>query len=108
MEEKLRIIPIHRSLVRPQLIMGCERFLFLMLCMVVTLLAGPGGIMSRNYVNILLAAMIFFVGRALLVHMAKTDPNMSDVFRRSVNYLAEYPAQSTAALKLIPKARRWR
>lgn len=107
MDEKLRIIPIHRSLVRPQLIMGCERFLFLMLCMVVTLLAGPGGLMSRNYTNIVLGVTLFFAGRALLVHMAKTDPSMSDVFRRSVQYLAEYPAISTAACGAVRRARRW-
>ena len=107
MEEQLRIIPIHRSLVRPQLMMGCERFLFLMLCMVVTLLAGPGGLMTGNWINMAIAAAIFFVGRALLGHMAKADPQMSDVFRRSVQYRAEYLAQSTAGFRNIPKVRRW-
>jgi hypothetical protein len=32
---------------------------------------------------------------------------MSDVFRRSVQYRAEYPALSTAGLKHRHKARRW-
>jgi type IV secretion system protein VirB3 len=107
MEEQLRIIPIHRSLTRPQLITGCERFLFLMLCMVVTLLAGPGGLMAGNLINILIAAALFFAGRASLAHMAKIDPRMSDVFRRSVLYRAEYPAVSDAGFKNAPKARRW-
>ena len=107
MEEHLRIIPIHRSLVRPQLIMGCERFLFLMLCMVVTLLAGPGGLMTGNWLNMLVAGALFFAGRALLAHMAKVDAQMSDVFRRSVQYRSEYPALSTAGFRNIPKARRW-
>ena len=108
MEEHLRIIPIHRSLVRPQLIMGCERFLFLMLCMVVTLLAGPGGLMTGNLPNMLIAGAIFFIGRALLTHMAKSDAQMSDVFRRSVRYKYEYPACSTTGLiSNIPTARRW-
>jgi type IV secretion system protein VirB3 len=106
-DDKLRTIPIHRSLTRPQLLMGCERFLFLMLCMVVTLLAGPGGLMTGNYINILIAGAIFFAGRALLAHMAKTDPRMSDVFRRSVRYRAEYPAVSDAGFRNVPKARRW-
>jgi type IV secretory pathway TrbD component len=105
--EQLRAIPIHRSLVRPQLIMGCERFLFLMLCMVVTLLAGPGGIMTGNFLNILIAGALFFSGRALLVHMAKTDARMSDVFRRSVRYRSEYPASGTAGFKKAEKPRRW-
>ncbi|GHV44849.1 hypothetical protein FACS1894204_02680 [Synergistales bacterium] len=87
--------------------MGCERFLFLMLCMVVTLLAGPGGIMTKNFINMFIAGALFLTGRALLVHMAKIDARMSDVFRRSVRYRNEYPALSTAGLKQSPKARRW-
>ena len=108
MEEHLRIVPIHRSLVRPQLIMGCERFLFLMLCMVVTLLAGPGGLMTRNYANIFMAGALFFAGRAMLTNMAKTDAQMSDVFKRSAQYRNEYPASGTAGYRNLPKARRWR
>ena len=109
MDEKnlLRVIPIHKSLVRPQLIVGCERFLFLMLCMVVTLLVGPGGIMSGNMTNILLGTGIFFTGRAILVYMAKIDPSMSTIFRRSVLYKSEYPACSTVNYWRIPKAKRW-
>jgi type IV secretory pathway TrbD component len=107
MEEQLRIIPIHRSLVRSQLVMGCERFLFLMLCMVVTLLAGPGGLMTGNIINILAAVAFFFGGRAALSHMAKNDPAMSDVFRRSVRYRAEYPASGTAGFRNISKPGRW-
>jgi len=106
-EEHLRIIPIHRSLVRPQLIMGCERFLFLMLSMVVTLLAGPGGLMTGNFLNMVIAGALFFIGRGLLAFMAKADAQMSDVFRRSVQYKSEYPASSTAGFRNIPKARRW-
>ena len=107
MEEQLRIIPIHRSLVRPQLIMGCERFLFLMLCMVVTLLGGPGGLMVGNFKNIIAAIIVFLVGRSLLVYMAKVDPRMSDVYRRSVLYRAEYPAVSTVGFINHAKPRRW-
>lgn len=87
--------------------MGCERFLILMLCMVVTLLGGPGGIVSGNYFNILLAGALFFGGRALLTHMARIDPNMSDVFRRNVRYLTEYPALSTVGYRQTPKPKRW-
>jgi type IV secretory pathway TrbD component len=87
--------------------MGCERFLFLMLCMAVTLMAGPGGIMTKNYVNILIAGALFFMGRALLAHMAKADARMSDVFRRSALYRREYPAISTVGFRNVPKAKRW-
>jgi type IV secretion system protein VirB3 len=107
-EEQLRIIPIHRSLVRPQLIMGCERFPFLMLCMAVTLLAGPGGLMTGNFLNIATAAALFFLGRGVLSHNAKSDAQLSDVFRRSVKYGRAYPALGTAGSMNAPKARRWR
>jgi type IV secretory pathway TrbD component len=88
--------------------MGCERFLFLMLCMVVTLLAGPGGLMTGNWINMLIAGALFFGGRALLIHMAKGDARMSDVFRRSVQYSARYPALSTVGVKRVPKPKRWK
>jgi type IV secretory pathway TrbD component len=87
--------------------MGCERFPFLMLCMVVTLLAGPGGLMTGNFLNILIAGALFVTGRALLARMAKNDPMMSGVFRRSVKYRAEYPAISDIGFRNVPKARRW-
>jgi type IV secretory pathway TrbD component len=75
--------------------------------MVVTLLAGPGGLMTGNWINMLIAGALFFVGRALLAYMAKEDAHMSDVFRRSVLYRREYPALSTAGFRGIRKARRW-
>jgi type IV secretion system protein VirB3 len=106
-EERLRTVPVHRSLSRPQLIMGCERFLFLMLCMVVTLLAGPGGLMTGSLMNMIIAGALFFIGRAALSNMAKADSQMSDVFRRSVRYRDEYPAIGTVGMRNIPKPGRW-
>jgi type IV secretory pathway TrbD component len=87
--------------------MGCERFTFLMLCMVVTLLAGPGGVMVGNFKNVFAAFVVFLVGRALLTYMAKIDPYMSDVFRRSVLYRAEYPACSNVGFRNNAKAKRF-
>ena len=107
MDESPRSVPIHRSLIRPQLIMGCERFLFLMLCMIVTLIAGPGGFMVGNFRNVIAAFAVFLTGRALLSYIAKIDPYMSDVFRRSVLYRAEYPACSTAGFRNNAKPKRW-
>jgi type IV secretory pathway TrbD component len=107
MDESLRSVTIHRSLVRPQLIMGCERFLFLMLCMVVTLLAGPGGFMVGNFKNIVFAFIVFLVGRSFLTYMAKNDPCMTDVFRRSILYRAEYPARSTVGFINNSTPKRW-
>jgi len=107
MDESPRSVPIHRSLVRPQLIMGCERFLFLMLCMIATLLAGPGGLMVGNFKNVIAAFIVFLIGRALLSYLAKLDPYMSHVFRRSVLYRAEYPACSTVGYEKQSKPKNW-
>jgi type IV secretory pathway TrbD component len=87
--------------------MGCERFPFLMLCMVVTLLAGPGGLMTGSLMNMIIAGALFFIGRAALSNMAKADSQMSDVFRRSVRYRDEYPAIGTVGTQNIPKPGRW-
>ena len=105
--EELRVIPIHRSLVRSQLLMGCERFLFLMLAMVATLLIMPGGIVVGNMFNVVAGIVVFFVGRMILVHMAKKDAQMSEIFRRSVVYRSFYPASSTVGWKISIKAKRW-
>ena len=105
--EELRVIPIHRSLVRPQLLMGCERFLFLMLAMVSTLLVMPGGVIIGNMVNIMVGVAVFIVGRTLLVYMAKKDPQMSEIFRRSVLYRSFYPSVSTVGWKIPIKPKRW-
>jgi type IV secretory pathway TrbD component len=78
-----------------------------MLCMIVTLFAGPGGLMVGNFKNVIAAFVVFLVGRALLSYLAKLDPYMSDVFRRSVLYRAEYPACSTVGFKHNVKPKRW-
>lgn len=106
MEGNLRVVPIHRSLTRPLLVMGCERFLFLMLGMVSTLL-GFSGISGSNLPNLIAGFVVFFAGRELLVHMAKKDPCMSDIFRRNFRYRAEYPACSTVGCHDVPTAKRW-
>jgi type IV secretory pathway TrbD component len=79
-----------------------------MLCMVVTLLGVPGGLMTGNAINMSLAGALFFTGRALLARMAKTDAQMSDVFRRSARYGREYPASGTVGFRNVPEARRWK
>ena len=78
-----------------------------MLCMVVTLLAGPGGLMVGNFKNVIAAFAVFLIGRSILSYMAKIDPYMTDVFRRSVLYRAEYPAHSTIGFKNKSKPKRW-
>jgi len=63
--------------------------------------------MVGNFKNVLVAFVVFLIGRELLTYMAKIDPYMSDVFRRSVLYRAEYPARSTVGFKYIEKTKRW-
>ena len=105
-QRELRVIPIHRSITRPQLIMGCERFLFLMLLMVVTLLIF-GALARHSWLNFFFGVGFYIAGRQTLVYMAKKDAQMSDVYRRSVTYRHYYPSVSTAGWPVKITVRRW-
>lgn len=107
--EEPRRIPIHRSLVRPQQIMGCERFLFIGLTGFTLLLAFMGGIMSGNLQNCIVGVTLFWGGTGVLAHMAKRDPHMSSVYLRSMFYKHEYPACGTVlyTLRKTNHRKRW-
>lgn len=89
--------PIHSSLIRPQLIMGCDRELFLGLVMFVCLIAGPLGVMDGNFYALPVAALVWFIGRTALVKMSKIDPYARHIFMASMRYLQWYPAVAYAA-----------
>jgi len=105
-DDELRVIPIHRSLTRPQLMMGCERFLCLMLLMVVTLLTF-GALVLGSFINFIAAVFIYVVGKITLGKMAKYDAQMSAVYRRSVLYRHYYPAITTVGWRTKIKPKRW-
>lgn len=100
-------IPIHHSLTRPQLLLGCDRELYLALVMTCGLLAGPAGIMKSHPPGIICGLLLWLTGQIGLSQMAKRDPMQRQVFIRSLNYKDFYPAVSPIPDKTKPEYRRW-
>lgn len=96
MDENIRITPVRRSLTRPQLIFGCDRIPFLLLLLVCIGMGFTGGIAAGNYLNVVIAVVLFIVGVRFLGGMAKYDPDMLKVFQRAMNYKDSYSATSRA------------
>lgn len=94
MDEEIRVSPVRKSLTRPQLIFGCDRLLFLMLLLVCMALGLPGGIAAGNYMNAVLAIIIFYIGIQVLRSLTKFDPQALSVFQRAVKYQDSYLAVS--------------
>ena len=93
-DEEIRVIPVRKSLTRPQLICGCDRVLFLMLMLFCIALIFPGGLGSGNYINVLIGILFFAVGVQVLAVLAKYDPLFSQIFSRSIKYQDIYIASS--------------
>lgn len=89
------MVPIHRSLTRPQLIAGCDRELFVFLCLFSVLLVLPGGLMTGSLFNFLLGVAMLLFGIPVLSWMAKKDSSMRPVFIRSLKFKDRYLAKST-------------
>ena len=93
-DEEIRVIPVRKSLTRPQLICGCDRVLFLLLMLFCIALIFPGGLGSGNYVNVLIGIAFFFFGVQILAVLAKYDPLFSQIFSRSIKYQDSYVGSS--------------
>ena len=93
-DEEIRVIPVRKSLTRPQLICGCDRVLFLFLMLFCIALIFPGGLGSGNYINVLIGIVFFFFGVQVLAVLAKYDPLFSQIFSRAVKYQDTYVASS--------------
>lgn len=91
-DEEIRVIPVRKSLTRPQLICGCDRVLFLLLMLFCIALIFPGGLGSGNYINVLIGIAFFFVGVQILAVLAKYDPMFSQIFSRAIKYQDAYIA----------------
>ena len=68
----------HQSLIRPNLILGCDRDLFFVSGLAAFILI----IMSHNWTASFIGAFIWFSALALLQRMAKADPLMRPVYLR--------------------------
>ena len=93
-DQQPRIVVVHKSLIRPLTMFGCDRILVFVLLMASGLLIGPGGMGSGSMSNIILGILILVVGIKLLAALAKYDPDAREVFRRSMRYKDIYAAIS--------------
>ena len=99
-----RMIPIHRSLNRPHLMLGVERGLILITAMITAMLIFAGGLRPAG---LILAGLWWGVSFWGLVRMAKADHQMSAVYQRHIRYRAYYAARGClyAMLNPVPKSK---
>lgn len=100
------MIIIHHSLVRPNLMMGCERELYLLTVMTSAMLVGPSGIFLANWGTAVFGVLLWVIGTIGLATMAKKDPQLSKIYRRSIHYRKRYVAKSYVDQE-IPQYLRW-
>lgn len=79
----LRKIPIHKSLYKPLLFVGCERLPF-------TLIATIGGVITMAYVNVysVLAVLLFYLSSIILVR--RINANDCQFFQCLYRYVRKY------------------
>ena len=88
----LRYTTFHRVLHRPNLFLGCDRELVLiMLLLCIALIATSGNVFAM-----LFGCSVIFIGLPTLRKMALADPGMRKIYLRQLKYLGFYPARSRA------------
>jgi type IV secretion system protein TrbD len=96
MNEQPRTVPIHASLMRPILLMGCERELVLVSAIIAAVL-----VLSLERLVFTIAGVLFWgVSLAALQRAAKADPQFSRVYMRHARYRAYYAAQSRVTARV--------
>lgn len=90
-ENTLKSIKVHSALNRPNLLLGAERELTLMLGLICTIMV----FLALTWQTALLGIFLWIVLISLLRMMAKADPMMSKVYLRHLRYKPFYPAHST-------------
>lgn len=98
--------PVHHSLVRPNLMMGCERELYLLTVMTSAMLVGPSGLFLANWGTALFGFFLWVFGTIGLAAMAKKDPRLSKIYCRSIRYRKQYAAKSPVSSD-SPRYLRW-
>ncbi|WP_442765599.1 conjugal transfer protein TrbD [Sulfurospirillum cavolei] len=93
--ESLQTVEIYSALNRPNLIFGCDRELILMSGVIAFALVFSGMTILSSLIGI---GILFFNGFFLRM-MAKSDPQMRDVFMRQLKYKKFYFARSTPFIK---------
>lgn len=88
-----RTIPIHRSLVRPILLMGAERELVLLSAILAAVLV----LSLERLLFTIIGSMLWYGSLAIFQRAAKADPQFSRVYVRHTRYRAYYAAQTGIA-----------
>jgi type IV secretion system protein VirB3 len=86
----LRHTPFFRVLHRPRLFLGGEREPTLMMAIVAAGLAVSG----QNLVTLSVAALLWFGNIGIFRQIAKSDPQMSQVYLRQLRYQGYYPPRA--------------
>ena len=90
--DDLRLNVVHQSLVRPVLVMGAERSLAIALWATVAGLLLPW----KGWGTTVSALLLATVGHAVLIYLAKVDPQFSQVYIRHFRYRQDYyPARAS-------------
>ena len=89
--DELLKVPIHRSLNRHDLWLGCDREMIMFAGLMCAVMVFVG--MSK--VSLVIAIAIWCFCLFALRLMAKADPQMRDVFMRYIRYAKYYPAKAT-------------
>lgn len=88
---QLRRTVLHRSLHRPNLLMGGERELV----MFAMLISGGLAVAALNLFSVIVGLAIYSFSVYALRRMAKVDPHLSTVYRRQLRYGPYYPPRAT-------------
>ena len=90
--DRPREVPIHRSLVRPNLVAGAERELVILNGVVAMALVFGIGI---SWITALIAGLQLTLGHFALVQAARYEPLFRKVYVRHVRHRPAYPARSS-------------
>jgi len=88
--DKPREIVIHQSANRPNLLLGGDRELVLVMVMI----AGGLAFSLASWWGIVLAAGLWIASMGALQRMGKADPLLRAVYLRHIRYVDFYPAKS--------------
>lgn len=87
----LRRVPVHRTGIRPHLLLGGDRELVLL----TGLMCGTLVFAAMSPLPAAIGLALWFVALTCLRLLAKADPRMRGVYLRARRYRAYYPARST-------------
>ena len=82
----MRRVPIHRSLSKPILIMGCDRVLLILTVTLLLCLTLMGGLFRGNWFAMGLGLVLQPVAFGALSHMGKVDAQLREVWVRACSY----------------------